>query len=864
MLGPLQRLPIFVLASITLALPWFFGGVGGEAQFWLCAALGVAWLAAWIPGARTPGAFAALVWPTAILAAALLLGILQTSPWFERWIAQFDPAAGAVANDFAAAPADAPASVHPTLSLHAVATRRQLAALIMAGTAFLLGGLVFGRTRSLLALLSVITVTAAAVTFFGFLQKLSWNGLLYWKFPLPGGQPFGPFINRNNAGEFLEIGLAAAVGLLAWRWRRIPPLPGEGEVYANRGGRHAPISRGTWIVAHLDTPLLFCAAAAFLILSGILGTISRGSFVALTAGLVGTATIRTFAARRIAAPTWLILPVFFAAVAFLGWLGQSDAFYQRIETLFNSEHVAHEPRLEHWRTAFAAARDFQPLGAGLGTYRFAYTRMQEQPADTTFYYAENQFIDAFLSGGYIGLGLLLAIWIALLSAVWKLNRWASSPTELGIATTAAFLATTQTVHACFDFGMYLPAVYIPLALLAGALFRQAAEVPRVPGEHEHARRSRPLLAVAAGVLVGGGLVWSAWELRAAWTARDAIADTRQAVNSPNLQDAKWVDGAIRQLRQAVVASPADGELRVRLAEMLVARYAIAFRQSLENAALYPAVWQWASVNKLHADAHLLARIQDNDTLQALRNFPLVVQYLKPALAEARLARELCPMAPYGHLLVAKLCFIDESPRNDAFYLDRAEKLVGGRAEWLFEIGSLHIDAARLERGFAAWRRSWELSQKHEAAIVQVASGYLTPEQLLQKLVPPHPEIMIQVARRYFPGPDREYIRSVFYRAALKLLSEQTQPSAQNCRSAAACAIELDDLPEAALWYRRALSIDDAHADWFFEAAELAVRQGDWESAASLARQALRLAPDNARFRELYNRAWNEVEEKKNP
>lgn len=858
----LERLPLFIVAVIVFALPWFFGGVGGAAQLSLSIALTVGWLCAFALWSRTANCWSPLRWPLAIFAAGLLLGAVQASPSIGGWISKHAPAVGAVAADFAAVPIGDQATAHSPLSLHAVSTRRQMAALVMATAAFLLGGAVFGRTRSLLTLLGIITVTAGAVAFFGLLQMLSWNGEIYWKFPSEGGMPFGPFINRNNAGEFLEIGLAAALGLLVWRRHLIPPLPGEGEVYAARGGRNAPISRGTWIVAHVDATLLCCAAAVFLILSGILGTLSRGSFVSLAAGLIGTAAVRA-AAGRISAFAWVLVPLLLGPIIFLGWLGRSEAFYQRVQTLFDAETVQGEPRLEHWRTAYLASHDYQPLGAGLGAYRFAYSRMQYEPTGSINYYAENQFLDVLLTGGYVGVGLFLLLWLSLVIAVWRLNREASSPTELGIATTAAFLVLSQTVHACFDFGMYLPAVYVPLALLSGALIRRAADQNRPSDEGDAAPRlGGRLLAMTLGLSVLGALAWSASELQAAWIARAALSDTHERPDSAKLQELKWVDAAISQLRSAVAACPDDGELHVRLSEMLVARYAIAFRDSLENSPLYPAVWQWASVNRLHADAHLLARIRDDDTLAALRTFPLVAEYLKPALAEARLARALCPLAPYGHLLVAKLCFVDESPQNDLFYLQRAERLVGGRVDWLFEIGTLHIDSARLELGLTAWRRCWELSSKYEAAIVRTAAGYLTPEQMLQKLVPADPKVILRIARQYYPDQDQEHLRAVFFRAVLELLNKQPTPSAENCRQAAECAVQLGDLPEAAHWYRRALSLDDSQSAWFFEAAELAVRQGDWETAASHARQALRLAPDVSQYRELYSRAWNEVEAQK--
>ncbi len=863
----LERLTRTVVLVLLLAVPWFFGGVDGSTQLAISAALAASWLCICFVPSGLVHAWPSLRLPLLILGSAVLLGAVQLSKPAAAYFSQQYPAATAVARDFAAVPDATTESATRPLSLNPPSTRRELAMLILGAAAFAVGAVLFWQTRPMLWLLTTISLTAAAVALFGLLQKLSWNGQIYWQFSAEGGMPFGPFINRNNAAGYLEIGLASAAGLLAWQFLRLlPESTAKHSVTKSSTRRRSPRDdRWSLFISQIDAPLLCGGAFVFLIISGILASASRGSFVSLLLGAVGAVLIRAVA-KRVSIYVWIPAIFILAAIGFIGWLGQSDLFYERVSTLVDTQSLQKEPRLAHWQVAWRAAQEFQPFGSGLGTYRFAYPRLQQGPADSTFYRAENQFLDALVTAGYVGLTLYLLMWLLLLRSVWRLTRLARDAADQGIAIAAALLLATQTVHACFDFAMYVPAHFLPFALLSGAFLRRANEAVAATASHVVANDGwgRRLGAVFVGLGLCGGLAWSLWELRTAWSSRSALAATRAPGSTPATRELKWLDDAIHIQRQAVDAAPDDGELRIRLAELYVARYAAVFRRELSNFAVDPSVWQWESPNKLHADAHLLARIQDEPALAALRKNRIVVENLAPALAEARQARLLCPLAPYGHMLVAKLCFIDESPLHDAFYLDRAERLVGGRADWLFEIGALHIDAARLERGYAAWRRCWELSSKHEATMIRVASGYLTPAQLLKKIVPNSPETIVRVAKEFFREPDQEPARRTFYKAALTLIADEEAPSAEQCRRAALCETELGNLPEAAQWHRRALSLDAKHPEWFFEAGELSARIGDWEAAVTQARQAALLAPDNPKYREQFSRVWNEIENQKRP
>ena len=57
--------------------------------------------------------------------------------------------------------------------------------------------------------------------------------------------------------------------------------------------------------------------------------------------------------------------------------------------------------------------------------------------------------------------------------VWRLLR---SQDEFPIALVGLFALSTQAIHACFDFGLYLPANMVLFALLCGAIASRAARL----------------------------------------------------------------------------------------------------------------------------------------------------------------------------------------------------------------------------------------------------------------------------------------------------------------------------------------------------------------------------------------------------
>lgn len=848
------------LLLLVAGLPWCFGGV---APFFRLIVAGVltTCLVVVLFRRRTVAAWIAVGGPLIVLASAVALGPAQLAPPVAEFARRWNPTGVEIRREFAASPAAAStADAGAPISLHPPSTRRDWAALCSAAAAFVLGAALFAETRALLLLMSTATAVGAAVAFFGLVQRLTWNGLIYWSEPTYGGQPFGPFICRNNAGGFLELTLAAAVGLLLWRLRTIPPADASSHD-RRRQARSSFALRVAWFTAHLDAPLLYAAAVVPIISAGVLDSLSRGSFVAMTIGTVCALLLITLAARR-AAFAWAAAAVVTVGLGLTAWLGQNADLYARLATLTDAASLEREPRLEHWQTSLQAARDFWLFGSGLGTYRYAYTRHQHAPTNVTFLFAENQYLDAIVSGGVVGLFLLLAALALLGWATFRLLRRARTAADLGIAATAALTLTTQVLHACFDFALYVPAHFVPFALFCGAFMRRASAQGdlSIPEAESGARPTfvARSLAMGFGIALTVCLGLGIDELRRADVCRRANDATRFADDGDPTRNTAWVDQAMQLERRAADACPDDGEVRIRLAELWIERYRTEYHREIGNLPVSPNVMLWGKIERLYADAHLWARTWNDAELEALRNHPLVTANLRPALAEARRARELCPLSPYPQLLVAKLCFLDESPLNDLFYLERLERLVGGRESWLYEIGALHLDAARPDRAFAAWRRCLEISPAHESQIVRFASGYLTPDQLLAKVLPDSPELIVRVARTYFTADEQRADRLHYLNHAAQRLALDPRPTAAECRLRGTIELELGHTAEAASWLERAITLDAAHADWHFEAASAFAELGQWSKAADFAEESVRLQPDNLTHQELFRRATQEA------
>ena len=102
-------------------------------------------------------------------------------------------------------------------------TREALAAPAMFGFACLLSSLLIRSKRSILLILVIMALGGGVYAFLGIADVVRHSngpGLIT---PVEQtGAAFGPYVNKNNAAGFLNLSLAAAVGLLVYSCRNTP------------------------------------------------------------------------------------------------------------------------------------------------------------------------------------------------------------------------------------------------------------------------------------------------------------------------------------------------------------------------------------------------------------------------------------------------------------------------------------------------------------------------------------------------------------------------------------------------------------------------------------------------------------------
>jgi O-antigen ligase len=282
-------------------------------------------------------------------------------------------------------------------------------------------------------------------------------GVLLGAMQVSAGHSWYPFA-FHNAGA--ATGFFANANHLAALLLATLPFLAVAAVKTGRESRSSP-----WAVR------LGAAGLTMLLLLGLLLTRSSAAIL-LALPVLGASAL--LLPRSVVKKQW-VLPA--ASLVLVGMLGA-------LPLLANRDSVAWTSRQQIWTTTIAAARNYAPVGSGLGTFEPVY-RMAEDASkvDRTFVNrAHNDWLQVALELGLPGLLLLLAFafwWVRRAVALW---RWHNDDLFARAATiaSAALLA-----HSLVDYPLRTGANSVVLAaclaLMAGA--RPAPRVAARPARH---------------------------------------------------------------------------------------------------------------------------------------------------------------------------------------------------------------------------------------------------------------------------------------------------------------------------------------------------------------------------------------------
>ncbi|MEZ6107689.1 MAG: O-antigen ligase family protein [Pirellulaceae bacterium] len=459
-------------------------------------------------------------------------------------------------------------------SLYPYATRRDIAALGLIALVTLAASVGIRTKWGTAVVLLGPAVGGAVLAAYGLTMQITGDPTLQEARSLSRGS-FAWFVNPNHAGGYFNLCLAASLGVAWWAFSS------KTEELKLRAARSFSerwqriLMRCRWEIATLNARKFAALTLVALSAAAAICTLSRGAIVAMIGGALFTVLI-VLLGRRSIAGVLAAIAVLVTGIGLTAWVGMSEQVSAELATLVEGDAAA--SRIELWSSVLPAASRFAPLGSGLGTFRYVYRPYLAGVDRVWFYHAENQYVEALVDGGWVGLILLLlAVGLAAWQ-IWKLVRGTKSRrfTALGVA--AMFALITQAIQATSDFGLYLPSNGWLLGLLVGAAIgsrdaqKQAANADHEPDERGPAagRLSQSLPAIAMWVLTIGLCSWAlvdhyrAARLETAMRAIDVDLDL-EPVEAARLD--AWLD----ELRPACVETgSAEGWQRV--ADLYLARF----------------------------------------------------------------------------------------------------------------------------------------------------------------------------------------------------------------------------------------------------------------------------------------------------
>src|SRR5882762_1042545 len=259
------------------------------------------------------------------------------------------------------------------------------------------------------------------VSVFGILQYLTFNGKLYWfRVMRYGGEPFGPYVNRNQfAGILIPVALVPLV---------------LGKVRRER--------------------LFLVGLFALVPIVALLLSASRGGIVSFAVQMVILFSL--LVVRRLLSKYTLVGGVLvLCAILAVSWIGVQQVLqrFSSYETLDVSMGKRASMRHDTWRIFL----DHPILGTGLGTLQMVFPPYESLYDAKIVNHSHNDYVEALAETGVIGgIGCLWFLGILFVESVKGLKDLGSS---FGAALNLSGLVGCcgLLVHSLVDFNLHIPA-----------------------------------------------------------------------------------------------------------------------------------------------------------------------------------------------------------------------------------------------------------------------------------------------------------------------------------------------------------------------------------------------------------------------
>lgn len=345
-----------------------------------------------------------------------------------------------------------------TLSLDPFATRMFTIRLMWLAVYFAAVLAFLSDKKTIKRIAFAIVIFGGIIAFFGIIQRLGSPDAIYGMRSSPDATPFGPFVNQHHFAGLMEM----------------------------TGGMTLALILGDTITR--DRKPLFIIAGMLMAVAVVL-TGSRGGMISMLGVAAFVLAARYFLGRRHrdSGPATLLRAALGTAVAVIAvttivlMVGGTDQLVRG--TGLSAQADVSTGRTHFWWIALQIFFAHPILGAGLESFRTAFSQFDTWNGTFAVERAHNEYLQALADGGIIGLALVGAFIYLLLNRGFSLLKHTGSPTRKTIAIGAMAGAFGILVHSFFDFPLRTPSNAYFFLLLVGLA------IVRTDDERERTRRS---------------------------------------------------------------------------------------------------------------------------------------------------------------------------------------------------------------------------------------------------------------------------------------------------------------------------------------------------------------------------------------
>lgn len=481
-----------LVLGILAACPWFYGSVTWTAQSWLVPVVALAFLFAiaviligfaqksqrQMPSVLS-SPFSLSLW--CLLIIALFQSItLPEGVWdFVAPAASFQRRVEVLAETYDSVGelkegGDEQLLESPTtLSIDPAQTKASLS-VFAAGLAMLISaGVLFRGSVGNLVLLSTLVLTVLSNTILGLFQSIVWND--WTLLEMPSKVYFSTFVSRNSAPQFMAIGMAASIGLLAW-WSSSKSDSDSEKKYNVRYPAVNAVARLRRRMEELIQDLDFFSIVLVFTITfmfvGVIAAASRGGILSCVfAVFVTLAMTLGKKTDTLIKAVGLLVAVSIVAVLLLTTLDLQSIALERLDTISAEAYQLNNGRLDVWRMSVSEPA-YWLAGCGLGTFHFGILPCYDGTEAVWFYHAENIFVELFVEFGIAGFVIGIAGLVFLVSQIFK-ERERSGRNPMFFPAVVFALAAVS-MQSLVDFSLIIPAIFLPLAAIIGCFLGESA------------------------------------------------------------------------------------------------------------------------------------------------------------------------------------------------------------------------------------------------------------------------------------------------------------------------------------------------------------------------------------------------------